>query len=174
MPARRLERVTQAIAPASPGPAAAGIHHSLSATTTMNANTLISFNFYLAVWLSIVGGIAALNFPDFIVPDDDGLYGPLRNNFLIIVGYLLFSQIGLWYFRYLRGSRIDALIMAYTFFIAAAGAKFYAMVNNLPVSDLFVGAMLYFGLSHALYYFAGKADEPESQAVRSKKREPDV
>jgi hypothetical protein len=167
--------------PALPVPAAAlqsgaGIHRSLSATTIMNANKLIAFNFYLAVWLSIAGGIAALNFPDFVIPDDDGMYGPLRNNFLIVIGYLLFSQIGLWYFRYLRGSRIEALIMAYTFFVTAAGAKFYGAVNNLPVSDIFVGAMLYFAFSHGLYYFAGqgKADEPASRKPPSERRESDL
>ena len=88
----------------------------------MNANKLIAFNFQFAVWLSIVGGIAALNYPDFIVPDNDGMYGPLRNNFLIVIGYLVFSQLGLWFFRYLKGSRIEALIMAYTFFATAVGA----------------------------------------------------
>jgi hypothetical protein len=133
----------------------------------MNANKLINFNFHFSVWLSILGGIAALNFPDLVIPDNDGMYGPLRNNFLIAVGYLVFSQIGLWYVRYLRGSRFEALIMAYTFLATAAGAKFYGAVNGLPVSDIFVASLLYLGFSHGIYYFAGrgKADEPASQGM---------
>lgn len=120
----------------------------------MNAQKLVTYNFHFAVWLSIIGGIAAFNFSDFIFPDADGLYGPLRNNLLIVVGYLVVSQIGLWYFRYQRGSRIEALIMAGSFLLTAAGAKVYAMVNGLPINDLFAVALVYFGVSHGAYYFA--------------------
>jgi hypothetical protein len=131
----------------------------------MNANKLVAFNFHVSVWVSILGGIAALNFPDFILPDEEGMYGPLRNNILFAVGYLMFGQIGLWYFRYLRGSRFEALFMAYTFFATAAGAKFYGEVNGLPVSNVFVAVLIYLAVSHGLYYFAGrsKADEPASE-----------
>lgn len=122
----------------------------------MNADKLISGNFHLSVWISIVGGIIALNFPDFIVPDGDSLYGPLRNNLLIAVGYLLAGQIGLWYVRYLRGSRLEAVIMAYTFLATAAGAKFYGAINGMPVSPVFLGILLYCSVSHGLYYFAGR------------------
>lgn len=130
----------------------------------MNANKLIAANFHLSVWLSILGGIAALNFPDLIVPDEEGFLGPLRNNLLIAVGYLLVGQIGLWYLRYLRGSRVEAAFMAYTFLATAAGAKFYGEVNGFPVSNAFLGILLFCGFSHGLYYFAGrsKPEEPVS------------
>ncbi|SMF93815.1 hypothetical protein SAMN02949497_1107 [Methylomagnum ishizawai] len=139
----------------------------------MNIQKLVSFNFHFAVWLSILGGIAVINHPDFIVPDDDGMYGPLLNNFLVVIGYLVFSQLGLWYFRYLKGSRIEALIMAYTFFATAVGAKFYGMVNNLPVSDAFVMAMAYLAVSHGFYYAAGLM-EAETRAAQAKHPGPDV
>lgn len=132
----------------------------------MNANKLITLNFHLSVWLSILGGITALNFPEFIVPDDDGFYGPLRNNILIAVGYLLAGQIGLWYLRYLKGSRLEAVVMAYTFLATAAGAKFYSEINGLPISNLFIGILLYCGVSHGLYYFAGRAKAVEAAAPR--------
>lgn len=128
----------------------------------MNTHKLITVNFHLSVWLSILGGLAVFNFPDFIVPDEEGLFGPLRNNLLIAIGYLVLSQIGLWYFRYLRGSRFEALFMAYTFLITAAGAKFYATINGLPVSSLFLAGSLYVALSHGLYYFAGRIQTDES------------
>ena len=131
----------------------------------MNANKLITLNFHLSVWISILGGIAALNFPDFVLPDEEGLYGPLRNNLLFAVGYLLFGQIGLWYSRYLRCGRFEALFMAYTFFATAMGAKVYAAMNGLPVSDIFVAVLIYLAVSHGLYFFAGrgKTDEPASE-----------
>lgn len=122
----------------------------------MNGKKLVTFNFYFSVWLSIIGGIAAFNFPDFILPDEEDMYGPLRNNLLIAVGYLVLGQIGLWYFRYLRGSRFEALFMAYTFLATAAGATVFADVNGLPVSRLFIATLVYLGLSHGLYYFAGR------------------
>jgi hypothetical protein len=143
-------------------------HHSpIEITTVMSANKLINFNFHLSVWLSILGGIAALYFPDFILPDEESMYGPLRNNILFVIGYLMFGQIGLWYFRYLRGSRFEALFMAYTFFATAAGAKFYGEVNDLPVSNVFVAVLIYLAISHGLYYFAGrnKDDEPASERM---------
>jgi hypothetical protein len=140
----------------------------------MNASKLIAFNFHFAVWLSILGGAAALGHPDFVIPDSDGLYDPLRNNFLIIIGYLVFSQIGLWYFRYLKDGRIEALLMAYTFLATAAGAKFYGMVNNLPVSDLFVGVAAYLAFAHGLYYVAGQAQADKPADGKAGRREPDV
>jgi len=124
----------------------------------MNSNNLISFNFHFAVWLSILGGAAVIGHPDFVVPDEDGMYGPLLNNFLIVIGYLVAGQLGLWYFRYLKGSRLEALIMAYTFFATAAGAKFYGAVNGLPISDAFIAVMAYLALSHGAYYAAGQFD----------------
>jgi hypothetical protein len=125
----------------------------------MNADKLITWNFYVAVWLSIIGGIAAFNFPEYVFPDEDGMYGPLRNNVLIAVGYLVLGQVGLWFFRYFKGSRFEALFMGYTFLATAAGAKFFAEVNGLPVTGLFIGSLVYFAVSHGLYYFSGKAQE---------------
>lgn len=141
----------------------------------MNASKLIAFNFHFSVWLSILGGVAVFNFPDFIVPDDgEGTYGPLRNNFLIVMGYLVISQLGLWYFRYLKGSRLEALFMAYTFFATATGAKVYGTLNDLPVSDTFVAVVAYLAVSHGLYYMAGQmlADEEAAAESQDGRRKP--
>lgn len=113
----------------------------------------VTFNFHFAVWLSLLGGIAVLANPDLVLPEAEGLYGPLRNNLFIVVGYLLISQIVLWYFRYRRGSRIEALLMGLIFFLTAGGVVFYAILNNLPINPLFILALVYLGASHLLYYF---------------------
>lgn len=113
----------------------------------------VTFNFHFAVWLSIFGGIAVLANLDLVLPEAEGLHGPLRNNLFIVVGYLLISQIVLWYFRYRRGSRIEALLMGLIFFLTAGGVVFYAILNNLPISPLFILALVYLGASHLLYYF---------------------
>lgn len=120
----------------------------------MKIDKLVSLNFHFSVWFSILGGIWLLNFPDFILPDSGELYGPLSNNFLIVVGYLVFSQLGLWYLRYLKGSRVEALFMGCTFVLTATGTEFYGMVNALPINDRFALALTYVGLSHGLYYLA--------------------
>jgi hypothetical protein len=138
----------------------------------MNAQKLLGFNFHLAVWLSIIGGILVFNVPALVLPDPDGLYGPLRNNLLIVVGYLMIGQIGLWYFRYLRGSRIEALIMGFSFLLTAAGLKVYGAVNGLPINDLFTLALIYFGFSHVAYYFAKPtpADEGAGRGTHPRSR----
>jgi hypothetical protein len=120
----------------------------------MTIDKLISFNFHFSVWFSIIGGVWLLNFPDFIVPAVYEMYGPLSRNFMIVVGYLVFSQVGLWYLRYLKGSRLEALFMGCTFVLTATGAEFYGMVNSLPVNDRFALALTYVGLSHGLYYLS--------------------
>jgi len=127
-------------------------------------NRAISLNFHLAVWLSILGGIAILSNLNLIIPDAEGVYGPLRNNLFIVVGYLLISQLMLWYFRYRRGSRIEALLMGLIFLLTAGGTEFYAMLNDLPISQIFALALVYLGLSHILYYFAERiAAEPHAE-----------
>ena len=122
----------------------------------MNIKKIVSLHFHVAVWLSIIGGILAFNNPDLVIVDDEGIYGPLRNNLLFAVGYLLLGQIGLWYVRYLKGGYFEALIMGYTFLITALGARVYAEVNGLPVSGYFIGALFYFAFAHGLYYFFGR------------------
>ena len=94
--------------------------------------------------------------------DDEGMYGPLRNNLLFAVGYLLLGQIGLWYVRYLKGGYFEALVMGYTFLATAFGAKVYAEVNGLLVSDYFVMALFYFAFAPVLYYFLGRPKSPKS------------
>ncbi|HYE34650.1 hypothetical protein [Methylocaldum sp.] len=136
-------------------------------------NRAVALNFHFAVWLSILGGFAALNEPGLIIPDAEGLYGPLRNNLFIVVGYLLISQIGLWYFRYRRGSRIEALLIGFIFLLTAGGAEFYAMLNDLPIRQTFVLALVYLGFSHILYYFGKhRTAEPHAErAPETKRRE---
>ena len=133
----------------------------------MNLKKFVTLHFHVAVWLSIIGGMVAFNAPDLVVmPDEEGLYGPLRNNLLFAVGYLLIGQIGLWYFRYLKGGYFEALVMGYTFLATAFGAKVYADVNGLPVSSTFITVLFYFAFAHGLYYFLGRPDEPEEDASR--------
>jgi len=122
----------------------------------MNFSKLVSLHFHVAVWLSILGGIAIFNDPNLILPDEEGLFGPLRNNLLIALGYLVFGQIGLWYTRYLKGGHFEALVMGYTFAAAAFGAKFYADVNGLPISGYFIVALAYFAFAQGLYSFVGR------------------
>ena len=62
----------------------------------MTIKKLITIHFHLAVFVSIGFGIAAFNQPDWVLADEEGLFGPLRNNLLFAVAYLLLGQIGLW------------------------------------------------------------------------------
>lgn len=128
----------------------------------MNLQKLVTYHFHFAVWLSIVCGIAAFNDPGLVMNDDEGMYGPLRNNLLFAVGYLLVGQIGLWYVRYLKGGYFEALVMGYTFLATAFGAGVYAEVNGLPVSNAFIIILFYFAFAHGLYYFLGKPASAES------------
>ncbi len=132
--------------------------------TSMNLHRLVTYHFHFAVWLSIFCGMAAFNNPDLVIADDEGMYGPLRNNLLFAVAYLLLGQIGLWYVRYLKGGHFEALVMGYTFLATAFGAQVYAEVNGLPVSRYFMMALVYFAFAHGLYYFLGKPARPETGA----------
>lgn len=131
----------------------------------MNLQKIVTFHFHFAVWLSIACGIAAFNHPELVLSDDEGLYGPLRNNLLFAVGYLLLGQIGLWYVRYMKGGHFEALVMGYTFLATGFGARVYADVNGMPVSDYFVTALFYFAFAHGLYYFLGRPREDASRAT---------
>lgn len=114
----------------------------------------ISLNFRFSVWVSILGGILALSNFSLVVPDGAAFYGPMRNNLFLVVAYLVISQIVLWYFRYRRSSRNEVLLMGLIFLLTAGGVAFYALLNELPVSLLFILALAYLGFSHILFYFA--------------------
>ncbi|WP_434148091.1 hypothetical protein ACR2R6_12670 [Methylocaldum gracile subsp. desertum] len=134
-------------------------------------NRAITLNFHFAVWLSILGGIAVLGNLNLVIPEAEGFYGPMRNNLFIVVGYLLISQIVLWYFRYRRGSRIEALLMGLIFLLTAGGVELYAMLNDLPISQIFVFASVYLGAAHILYYFGEHMmAEPRPERTSEPKR----
>lgn len=120
----------------------------------------VTYHFHLAVGISIGLGIFVFLDPDLILTDEEGLYGPLRNNLLFAVAYLLLGQIGLWATRYQKGGHLEALIMAYTFLATALGSKIYAEVNGLPVSGQFMMVLLYLAVAHVLYYLqASQGDQ---------------
>ena len=116
---------------------------------------VVTYHFHLAVGASIGLGIFVFLDPDLILADEEGMYGPLRNNLLFAVAYLLIGQIGLWVTRYQKGGYFEALIMAYTFLATALGSKVYADVNGLPLSTPFMMILLYFAGAHVLYYLQG-------------------
>lgn len=116
--------------------------------------------FYFAVVLSILCGFLVFSEPDLILPSEDSLFGPLRNNLLIAVGYLLVGQIGLLLVRYLKGGHFEALVMGYSFAATAFGSQVYAQVNGLPLSPVFTLVLGYFAVAHGLYYLLGRPDEP--------------
>ena len=129
--------------------------------------TLATYQFHLAVGASIGLGILVFLEPEWILVDEEGLYGPLRNNLLFAVAYLLIGQIGLWATRYQRGGHFEALIMGYTFAATAMGSKVYADVNGLPVSPAFIMILGYFAVAHGLYYFLARnpaEDSPDGEA----------
>ena len=117
---------------------------------------LIAINFHLAVWLSIAGGILLFIEPDLFFNDPENIYGPLKNNLLIVMIYLVSAQLALWFLRYTRKTqRLEALLMGGTFLLVAGGLIFYAHMNALPLLDWLPPAMVYIGLSHCLYYWEG-------------------
>ena len=119
-------------------------------------------HFHIVVWLSIFGSIAVFREPGLILSDEEGLYGPLGNNLLIALGYLLVGQLGLWVFRYVKGGHVEALVMGYTFIATAIGAKVYAEVNGLPISEWFPISLIYVALAHGVYYLTRPAEEPRT------------
>lgn len=123
-------------------------------------NRLVSINFHFSVWLSILGGILLFNYPDWFFDDPESLYGPLKNNLLIVVVYLVINQLACWFLRYTKRTRgHEALFMGFMFVLVAGGMKFYASINGLPLLDWLPLVALYIGVSHALYYFQVRAVE---------------
>ena len=119
-------------------------------------------HFHLVVWLSIFGMIAIFKEPGLILSDEEGLYGPLGNNLLIALGYLLVGQLGLWIFRYVKGGYVEALVMGYTFIATAIGAKVYAEVNGLPVTEWFSISLIYVAVAHGLYYLTRPSEDAKA------------
>lgn len=117
-------------------------------------NLLVSINFQFSVWLTIIGGILLFNNPEWFLDDPENLYGPIKNNLLIVLVYLVVSQLAFWFLRYTRKTeRYEALLMGGILALVAGGMKFYASVNMLPLADWLPIALVYISLSHLLYFF---------------------
>jgi len=118
-------------------------------------NLLVSINFQFSVWLTIIGGILLFNNAEWFFDDPENIYGPLKNNLLIVLVYLVISQLAFWFLRYTRKTeRYEALLMGGIVILVAGGMKFYASVNMLPLADWLPIVLAYIGLSHLLYFFA--------------------
>lgn len=115
-------------------------------------NSIIKLNFYLAVWLSIAGGIFAFNDPSIIVDDPEGLFGPLRNNLLFAALILALNQLILWFARYSRGSSAEALLMGLLFLLVGGGLQYYGRVNGIPINPMCSLFAFYVGASHIAYF----------------------
>ena len=117
-------------------------------------NLLVSINFHFSVWLTIIGGIWLFNDPNWFLDDPENLYGPIKNNLLIVMIYLVISQLACWFLRYTRKTgRLEALLIGLIVLLVAAGMKFYAHINALPLHDWLPFALAYIGVSHILYFF---------------------
>ncbi len=125
-------------------------------------NNLTRFNFHFSVWFAIIGGILVFNDPGLMVPDPENIFGPLRNNLIVASSYLAISELMLWYTRYLRNGRHEALLMGLIFILVAGGTKFYAMVNDIPLMDALVYSEIYIGSSHCLYFLMASRSAVEN------------
>ncbi|WP_139558127.1 hypothetical protein [Methylotetracoccus oryzae] len=112
------------------------------------------FNFYLSVWLSIAGGILIFNRPEFIVPDAEDLFGPIRNNLLFAALILAINQVILWFTRYTRNESREALLMGLLFMLVSGGLQYYGRVNGIPVNHWCSIAAFYVGMSHVLFFWS--------------------
>ena len=115
-------------------------------------HTLITINFHLSVWLSIICGIALINDSNLFFADAGDLYGPLKNNLVLALAYLVMMQLACWWIRYSgrMKSRLETFFMGFVFLGVAGGLKMYADVNQLPVSDWLTEVCLYIAFSHLL------------------------
>lgn len=113
---------------------------------------ILKLNFHLSVWLSIAGGILAFNYPDIIVQDPEGLFGPLRNNLLFAALILSLNQLILWFARYSRGSSAEALLVGLLFLLVGGGLEYYGRVNGIPVNHWCSMFTFYVGASHVAYF----------------------
>jgi len=118
-------------------------------------NLLVTFNFQLSVWLSIAGGIVLINRPELFFADAGGLYGPLLNNLILAVVYLVMTQLAAWWARFNRRFRLrlEALIMGIVFLGVSGGLTVYAQANQLPLQDWLSRFCLYVSFSHLLYFW---------------------
>lgn len=116
--------------------------------------TILTLNFHLSVWLSIAGGILAFNYPDVIVNDPEGLFGPLRNNLLFAALILTVNQLILWFTRYSRGSSAEALLVGLLFLLVGGGLEYYGHVNGIPINRGCSLFAFYVGASHIAYFSA--------------------
>ena len=117
---------------------------------------LISLNFQVSVWLSIVGGIVLINQADLFFADAGSLYGPLQNNLVLIAAYLSLMQLAAWWARYTRRfkRRIETLLMGFMYLGVAGGLQIYAQANQLPLQDWLAEVCLYVAFSHLLYFWS--------------------
>ncbi|HEB78611.1 MAG TPA: hypothetical protein ENI90_08795 [Methylothermaceae bacterium] len=115
-------------------------------------NQAIALNFFLAVLISILGGIAVLMQPELVFPEWIHILGPTARNLLLVVFYLVAIQALLLVFRYRNQGYLEALFMGGLFLLAAVGMPWYSEINEIPLSIPLILGLVYCGVSHLLYF----------------------
>lgn len=119
--------------------------------TLKGLKLIVEANFYLSV--SVMLAICLLTFtgssPVFILNDE--LYGPLANNFRIMLLYLAISEVIICFFCFITKKFEVVLIVGFFLIMAIGSLKFYGTTNNVEIdSNLFL-FFLYTGFSHILF-----------------------
>jgi hypothetical protein len=112
---------------------------------------LLTANFYLSVIGLMIGSISSASGSDAIFEFNPEFYNPLLNNLRIMMIYLVFSEIGVCIYCFLR-KRFQAIILTGFFLILITGAlEFYGQINEVPIDPNYPLFLLYIGISHILF-----------------------
>lgn len=112
---------------------------------------VIEANFYISVIVMLVVCLASFigSYPVFML--NEALYGPLANNFRLMLLYLAISEVIICSYCFTAKKPHLVLVAGFFLILAIGSLMFYGTINDIEIDANLFLFFLYTGLSHIVF-----------------------
>lgn len=112
---------------------------------------VLKINFNAAVMVLLISSLLSLSGSELLFGNTSELYGPLVNNLRFVLLYLVFVQLGVYWFYQISHSYTAIVILGSFLLALVMMLDFYCSMNQIEIGKRYQPLFLYVGLSHILY-----------------------
>jgi hypothetical protein len=123
----------------------------MNSKTARCLKPVLEANFYMSVIVMLAICLASItgSYPVFMLNEE--LYGPLANNFRIMLLYLAISEAIVCGYCFITKKFHIVMVVGFFLILVMGSLTFYGTINNLEVDPNLFLFFLYTGLSHILF-----------------------
>lgn len=122
-----------------------------SAKGLLYVKNAVEANYYVSLIVALVCAVTSFIGTDSLFDINSEMYGPLANNLRFVLVYVVLSELGLFFYCFIKNSFKELTILGFFLILLIGAMEFYGRVNQIPIDDKFYSFLLYVGLSNIFY-----------------------